>query len=133
MSAPARPTGIERGVQAFVLHVEAVHAVQRVHGLLDDPLDALELRVEERGDLLHRLLLGVQDPNQVVAVLRGDRHARPVVVRRAVAAGEERAVRLHVGVDRVVEVPNALVELADLEHIERLGGSLSKYSERRER
>ena len=42
------------------------------------------------------------------------------MVRRAVAAWEERTVRLHVGIDRVVEVPSPLVELADLKHIERL-------------
>lgn len=114
-------TGVEGRVEPFVLHIHAAHAVQRVHRLLDDLLDLLELRVEERGHVLHRFLLRVQDPDQIVAVLRRDRHARPVVVRRAVAAGEERAVRLHVGVHRVVEVPGPLVELADLEHIERLG------------
>lgn len=121
MSQEKKQTGVEGRVDPFVLHIHAAHAVQRVHRLLDDLLDMLELRVEERGHVLHRLLFGVQDPDQIVAVLRRDRHARPVVVRRAVAAGEERAVRLHVGIHRVVEVPGPLVELADLEHIERLG------------
>ena len=119
--AREKRTGIERRVQPFVLHVHAAHAVQRVHRLLDDLFDALELRIEEHRHVLHRFLFRVQDPNQIVAVLRRDRHARPVVVCGAVAAWEERTVRLHVGVDRVVEVSGPLVELADLEHIERLG------------